>query len=358
MISRALRVEAFDSKNFSRLLQLLDPAGEDAESGRAGWLDRVTGGSTEQGTLPSRAAPAALVLLRGGQPRRIVLLGGGELPLTALPGVVDAAALGRLRKERGLAFVVALATEALPELAAEIQRQLRPRDDLAAQGLAALRLLQRALGRDVLVSPRLLGALPLPPYDLLQRTFDRIFPAGRSVLFYVFEGTQLHCSAILRKRGGDIDLVSSQRAFDAELRVRGLADLPRLRKLVAERYGEVHICMAVPLSAWRRFVAGDRSALARALASRQAVLDPAPAWLRALIGAGAVSEAATRSARFAGKLLSRSPLGSLLGDKPERLVGKIGNPLEALGIDPFEFLRWGRSWSRRSLSLLSSRDES
>lgn len=355
MISRALRLEAFDRRNYGRLLQLLDPPGDDGAAER-GWLDRVTGGSTEQGTLPPRGAPAALVLLRAGRPRRILLLGGGELPLSALSGT-DGAALSRLRKEQGLAFAVALASDALPELTAEIQRQLRPQDDLVAQGLTALRVLQRALGKDVVVSPRLLGALPLPPYDLLQRTFDRIFPAGRSLLFYVFDGARVYSSVIVRKRGADVDLVSSQRAFDAELRVRGLADLPRLRKLVAERYGEVHICLGVPLSAWRRFVAGDRSALARALASRQAVLDPAPAWLRALIGAGAVSEAATRSARFAGKLLSRSPLGNLLGDKPEKLVGKIGNPLEALGIDPFEFLRWGRSWSRRSLGLLSSFDE-
>ena len=263
--------------------------------------------------------------------------------------------LSRLRKGQNLAFAIAVSTEALPELLADLARQHRSDDDPVAQALKAAKRLQRALGKELWLSPRLLGSLPLPPYELLAKSFDRMLPDGHTVMFYVLDQGRCWSSVILRKRAGDIDLISSQAALEAQLRVRSLKDIPAARQLVERRYGRPHLCLAVSLSAWRRFVAGDRSALARALATKQAILDPAPAWVHALIGAAAVSEAASRSARLAGKLLSRSPLGGLLGKAPERIAGKLANPLEGLGVDPWELLAVGRSWSRRALPLLMKR---
>jgi hypothetical protein len=63
-----------------------------------------------------------------------------------------------------------------------------------------------------------------------------------------------------------------------------------------------------------------------------------------------VAEAASRSVRLAGKLLSASGFGArLLGGAAaaERLVQAVSNPLEALGLDPWDLLRWARDWARR-----------
>ncbi|PIE19785.1 MAG: hypothetical protein CSA65_00895 [Proteobacteria bacterium] len=393
MISRDLRVEALDGLQLRRLLELLDPPpstnasrqGSGRGRGeRSGWLGRVAGIAQREPTdeaLPPRMARSALVLLRRGRVERIVLLGAGPLssspnggeqrPAVTTtrwraiggtsqlpPGELDEvspAGLSRLRAREGLAFVVAVHSEAVPRLVAELSTQLTPDDDPMAMGLMAARTMQRALGRDVLLSPRLLGSLPLPRYELLSKTFNRLFPDGRTMMFYVLDEGRVWTSVIWRKRGGHVDLVTSQAALDEQLRVRNLADVAKARALVTRRYGAPHLCLAVPLGAWRRFVAGDRSALARALAIKQALLDPAPTWAHALIGAAAVSDAANRSARLAGKLLSRSPLGSLLGGAPEKLAGKLTNPLEALGVDPWELMRVGRSWTRRALPLIIDR---
>jgi hypothetical protein len=377
MIARDLCVEALDGAQLRRLLELLDPppgaSPRPATRERRGWLGRVTGvaSSAEQPQdeqLPARTARSGLVLLRRGRAERILLLGAGpdtppgwqrlggtlQLPPSELPEV-SPAGLRQLRERERLAFVVVVHTEALPGLIGELSAQVNANADPVEIGLNAARTLQRALGRDVLLSPRLLGALPLPRYELLVRGFDRLLPDGRTTMFYVLDEGRVWTSIILRKRAGEIDLVSSQAALDDHQRVRSLADITRVRALVTRRYGPPHICLAVPLSAWRSFVSGDRSALARALATKQALLDPAPTWLHALIGAAAVSDAANRSARLAGKLLSRSPLGSLLGGAPEKLAGKLANPLETLGIDPWELMKAGRAWTRRALPLIIDR---
>lgn len=84
------------------------------------------------------------------------------------------------------------------------------------------------------------------------------------------------------------------------------------------------------------------AALARAAASRQAVLSPCPTWLLAFVGLGAVSDVAGRSARLAGKLLSKTGLLP----NADKVLQAI-NPLEVLGADPWEALDFARRWSIR-----------
>ncbi len=360
MISRSLKIESLDAEPLRHLLALLDPPKSkgSAPQGASAWIDRLTGGAVNRHEpLPPKTARAALVLLRQGQVVRILLLGAGhldsdgEIPPTCL-GSVDDENLSRLRDKEGLALVIALRSEALPDLVKAIAQRHRPNDDPVAQVLSAARVLQDAIGHDLWISPKNLTSLPLPPYELLSRSFDRMLPDGRTLMFYIFDGGRVWTSLIARKRGGDIDLITSQRALPRESTLRKVSDLLHVRKLVEARYGPPHICLGVTLGDWQRFVHGDRSALARAIATRKAILDPAPAWLRALIGAGAVSEAASRSTRLAGKLLSRSPLGGLLGGAPERLASKLKTPLDALGLDPWELLAVGSSWTRRALPLI------
>jgi hypothetical protein len=55
--------------------------------------------------------------------------------------------------------------------------------------------------------------------------------------------------------------------------------------------------------------------------------------------------------RLAGKLLSSTRLGAKLlpggTEAAERFVQAVSSPLEALGLDPWELLRWSRDWTRR-----------
>jgi hypothetical protein len=353
MISTRLKFTDIDPVHWARLLDLmLPPPGGDPEldlgGGALATLARVTSAPRRSSTALSPEMPA-VVLYRKGRIVRIVRLGGGTLPPDALasPWPED---LRRFRKSRKLPFVAAVDLDALPWLMAEAQRRVALDDDLVAQQLAMLNVFREALGRTVHVDPTPSGEAPPPAHRLLQLTFDRLLPDDTSLVFYLADGRRLWTSLIAAKRGGDLHVVTTHAAIADRVRFGSIrADAKAVLSAVAERFEPPHIGMFLPLQTWHELVAGDRSAIARALAVRRAVIDPAPPWLLALVGAGAMAEGLTRGGRLAGQLLSSSKLGSrLLGGKAAgRVVQTLSNPLETIGLDPWELLRWGRDWRRR-----------
>jgi hypothetical protein len=264
---------------------------------------------------------------------------------------LDAASLAAYRKAHQLPFVIAVDVNAWPRIWAEAQAAVRFDDDLTTQLLGMLRVLRAAVERgEIIAEPRLFSAFPLPAPALAQRTFDRVLPDNRSVVFYLVDRRRVWTSQIAVKRAGVIDHVTTHRAIADTVRFEVVSrDAPRVLEVVARRFAEPHLGLFLPLASWHRLVWGDRSAIARAVSSHEAVLDPCPPWLLALVGIGAVTEAATQSAKLASRLLARS---GLFPSQAEKLLQSVGNPLEALGIDPWEAIVWARDWSRRLLPLL------
>jgi hypothetical protein len=346
MISKDLQIDRIDPPQLSNLLRLFDPPAGAAPAAGGGLLDRLVGGSSSEPPPERYQLRPVIVLCREEQPLRLLQLGGGTLPLGTLRST-RVEHLRAFRRSHRPPFVVVIDVGVLGEIWAEAQQAIKLEDDLVAQQLELLRVLRRAIDRGRLViEPRAFGALPIPPYGLLQRNFDRILPDGRSLVFYLVDRGRIWTSLIVAKRGGDITTITSHQAIADEVRFSAIRrDAPRVLQAVSRRFGPPHIGLFVPLRAWHQLVHGDRSAIARAVAGRQALLDPCPPWLLAIIGAGAMSEAATRSAKLAGKLLARSPLPFAGG--AEKLVKTVANPLDALGIDPWEALAWARDWSRR-----------
>lgn len=352
MLSLTLQMRDINPEHWARLLGLmLPPPGGDPQPGAGrgalSLLARATAPQRVSRTALSPEMPA-IVLTRGGQPVRIVRLGGGTLPVSELNGSVTQEALRALRHRRRLPFVAAVDLNQLPVLWAEAQSVVRIDDDYVAQQLAMLRVFREHLGRSVIVDPRLLGSVPIPTAGLLQRTFDRMLPDGRSLVFYLLEDGAVYTSLIVVKRAGDIELVTTHDAI-SDVRCGSTRDASAVLRAVSQRLAPPHIGVFLPLRVWQETLAGDRSAIARAMAARRAALDPAPAWLLALVGVGVVAEAATRSGRLAGQLLAASKLGARLlpGKATEKVVQTLSNPLDALGLDPWELLRWGRDWRRR-----------
>jgi hypothetical protein len=347
VISPALRMQQINPEHWARLVDcLLPPTGGDPQpelkGGPLALLARASAPPPPSATALSEARPA-IALCRQGRVLRILQLGGGTLPAESLPAV-DAESLRAFRRKHRLPFAAAVDLDALPALWAEAQAAVGLEDDMAVQQLAMLRVFKEHLGRGVLVDPVLLGAVPLPSASLLQLTFDRLLPDNRAFVFYLVEGGAVWTSLIAVKREGDIELVTTHDAIQDRVRFTAIrADAPKVVRAVSERIAPPHIGMFLPLRVWHETVAGDRSAIARALAGRRAVVDPAPPWLLALVGVGAVAEAATRGGRLASQLLASTGLGA----RAEKLMHTLSNPLEALGLDPWELLRWGRDWRRR-----------
>ena len=291
-----------------------------------------------------------VALVRGSQVVRLVRLGGGKLSVGSLRSAgLDELHAFRLR--HGLPFVAAVDIDALPRLWADVQTAVHLDDDLVAQQLAVVRVLQRAVAaQELLVEPRLFGGQPIPPLPVVQATFDRVLPDRRSLVFYLVDRRRIWTSLIAVKRDGDIQLVTTHRAIADEVRFTSIHhDAPRVIEAVTRRYEPVHIGAFLPLSSWHRLIRGDRSAVARAISGRRCVLEPCPPWLLALVGVGVMSEAASHSVRMAGRLLSRT--GLLPGTTAERLLSSVTSPLDALGVDPWEALAWGRDWTQRIMPL-------
>jgi hypothetical protein len=364
VISADLRIERFDRRQLENLQRLMDPPVE-ARDGSATtlrgealrWLDRLTETrSTPSATGDPPLGLPVLLLLREGRPIRGFRLGGEQVPLD---GLADAsrASLRAFRQRQGCSLVIALDGATLPELLARIQQSVRPGSDLVAQLLAMARVVRAERKPPVLLEPEPKSKLPLPSFELLQSTFDRMLPHSHTLVFYLLHERQIWTSLIVRQRGGDIDLITSHAALEPHTRLESLRDAPKLLDQVKRRFGPPHIGAFISLGSWRRFVEGDRAAIGRALAAGEALLDPCPPWLLAIVGAGALSEAANRSARLAGRLLKRAPIGGqLLGSGAERMAARIANPLETLGLDPWELIRAGREWTQQLAPLLRPTD--
>jgi hypothetical protein len=356
MISPTLEMREINPVHWRRLTELLlPPPGGDptprSGGGALSFISRATAPAKVSSTALSPAMPA-VALVRGGQVLRIFQLGGGTLSHTELP-TVSQEELRAFRKRHHLPFVAAVDLDALPDLWSEVQARVSFDDDLVAQQLMMLQTFRRALGRSIWVDPMLFGAAPLPTYKVLQLTFDRMLPDRKSFVFYLTEAGQIWTSLIAVKRHGDLCLVTTHDAIAHRVRLSSIrSDAPAVLKAVSQEIAPPHIGVFLPLSVWHETAAGDRSAIARALAARRAAISPAPPWLLALVGVGAVAEAASRSGRLANTLLKTSRLGAqfLPGQASraaEKLVDTLSNPLEALGLDPWEMLRWGREWRRR-----------
>jgi hypothetical protein len=363
VISPRLKMIDLNPEHWARLMDLmLPPPGGDpepaAKAGPLGLLAKAQARMDAATTKPERSTLAtspnrpAVVLHRGGAILRVVQLGGGVLPHEGLASVstVD---LRAFRKAQALPLLAAVDVAELPKLWASFQTGVQLTDDLALQHYAMLKAFKAAIGRGVEVEPRLFGAAPLPPEAMLQKTFDRLLPDRRSFVMYLVDRGSVWTSVIATKHAGDLQLITTHDAIAAKVRFASIgSDAKKVVKEVGRRFEPVHIGLFLPLSVFHELIAGDLSAIARAMAARKAVLDPAPAWLLGLVGAGAAAEAATRTGRFASGLLRGSKLWQGLGAGPagkaaEKLAQTLSSPLELLGLDPWETLRWGRDWRRR-----------
>ncbi|MFH1131528.1 MAG: hypothetical protein V1754_09340 [Pseudomonadota bacterium] len=358
MISKDLRIQDIDAEHFTNLFRLMNPPTDDLWLSKTGSplgiLERLVGvnrGQREGDKIPIGMPAVALVQKR--KVVRVFRLGGGTMPPGSLRSL-EPSDLRTFRKEHGIPFLVAVDIEALPQIWADMQREVKLEDDLMSQYLCMLRIFQKAMGHSVWMEPRLLNVLPWPSYELLQMTFNHVLPDGKTFVFYLVNDRRIWTSLIVGKRAGDIWLITTHKAISHRIEFSSIREIARqVLKSVSVRFGPPHVGVFLPLGCWAKFVAGDRSAIAIAMASRNAIVDPAPPWFLALIGAGVVTEAASRSVRLAGKLLANTPLRSrFLSQGAERLVQNVINPLEALGLDPWEIMNWGRRWTQRIHPLL------
>lgn len=275
-------------------------------------------------------------------------------------GGTSAQALESLRDALGVDLVVVLADGGLARILGDIESQLRLDQDYAAQVLTALRAVRRAAGRDLWVEPRVTDLIPPLAPEPLQRTFELLFPGPSTLLAYVFDSraagaaARVHASVIAVVRRGEIELVTTHLGLADALPGPALARdwrrrVPRVLELVGERYAAPALGVFLERAAWERIVTGPADQLSRELAAGHVVLDPAPAWLRGLLGGAQLAAAASRGARRIARFVppaARRAATDLARTSQERLRQAGAHPFALLGFDPIELFHRARAYYR------------
>jgi hypothetical protein len=259
---------------------------------------------------------------------------------------VAPARLAELARHLGVRAVVAVERGAVAALSRQLEPALRARQDLVEHGLAALRALKGLAGKGVWTYPELLGLLPAPGYDSVQRTFDLLVPDDSALLAYVIEDDRrrLHASLLARKRRGNIDLVTTHRALRRAVSEETLAGswqtaYPRVLAAAEAALARPSAGIFLERATLQRIMTGPSDQLSRELSARRVIIDPAPAWLLGLLGGATVAAVAGRGARVLAAMLPAAARdrASGLAQRAQAAMRESGmHPFALLGFDPIE----------------------
>lgn len=294
----------------------------------------------------------ALAFTDGPPPAPVVagLVHDGEAPggARALARGVEiaggtSALLAQAARELGVDALVVIDVHVTDMLYDDVARALAP-GDLVAQGLTWLRVCKRYGGRGIWTHPGVLEVIPPALYESLQRTFDLLVPDRSSMVAYVMEddGSDVHASLIVVKRGGDIDLVTTHLGLEDALAGPALARSWRQRyrellTLVGERHAPASLAVFLERRTFERIATGPSDQLAREVSARNVILDPAPAWMLGLLGGATMAAFATRGAKVLARMLP-SPARRMAADLAQTAQNVIresgAHPFDLLGFDP------------------------
>jgi hypothetical protein len=283
---------------------------------------------------------------------------GAVDPATVRLSGTAPADLAQARRALGVGFLAVLTINALGRLQAEIDRRLRLDDDYPGQCLAILRALKQQSGAGIWTEPRVLDLIPPLAQEPLQRTFELLVPNRSAIMAYVFDARppEVHASVIAVVEDGDISLVTTHLGIADALPGPALArswraQTGRVLSLVEERYASPSIGLFADRAALQRILVGPSDQLSREMTAGRVVFDPAPAWLRGLLGGAQLAAFATRSARNLARLVpssARRAAADLAQSAQERLKSAGAHPFALLGFDPLDLWHRVRAYYRPS----------
>jgi len=297
---------------------------------------------------PVRDRPRwALVIVESAEPLRVArVIVAGDRARGAVPAAeaaltsLDGRALAALARRLDVGAVIAVTSDALVRLSAEVERQLGLDQDLVEQGLVVLRALKKLAGHGVWSEPHLLELLPAPSYEPIQRTFDLLVPDGTALLAYVIEDDRsaIHASIIARKHDGDIAAAATHQAIadlvpEAAFARDWAKSHRRVLAAVEERFARPSIGVFLERATLLRVLTGPGDQLARELNARSVVIDPAPAWLLGLLGGATVAAMAGRAASALAQFLPQAAR-----DRASGLAARAGQVMKDSGTHPFALL--------------------
>jgi len=257
----------------------------------------------------------------------------GDWPITAeqLAGRHDAS------------WAISLQRGALEDIMEGLGARLQRSDDLTAQWLIFLSLVQGELARGRIdLWPHRLHGIPVPTEAMITGTLDMVCPAGKTMVVGLFDGDELWTSVALRRGPTGIDLILGPDEARGELGLLSgdsRRDHRHLAHFVADRAGPLSLgCFADHKTFRALEVDPTPGAWALAVAVRDVVLHPVPAAMAVPLGLDVGRAALTALREVAARLDPAGVLTPTLSALRDVTLGQreVG---EVLGFNPFEVLR-------------------
>ena len=335
MISEDIRIQGFDSRAFTNLISLFAPT--------VVWRRERDPSMSDAPEVEETAAPKPDGML-------IVVLSPKDTVRVAFHTV-----RGRVRdfhfegwnklegvaERYGAARIMVIREGALEELTQRASERMHREDDYIAQWLQIARAVREASESGKLaIHPRFSG-IPLPSPQLIRRTIDSILPDDHSFVLAVWRGPVLWTSAILRRRGGEIDWIAGPDqllAWTGPLGGDWRRDHRIVSKVVTEHVAPVHMGIYAELSSIRKLLRSrEAGAWAKAALTRDVIVHPTPPYVAVALGADAMRRVAQKSTGLLGgfdPLARMAPLMTYVRGR----VAEVASVTQSLGFDPLKAL--------------------
>lgn len=281
MIVHDTRIEGFDARSWHRLVTLLVPGA--ASHPPQAW--------SEDGRARRRGGVIVVSLDESGDgARHAVHTARGALPLDAWTSPRELDAFAQRHDAR---FAVALRPGALEALYDRVGGRLTLDDDTWATAWVVAGAVRELLDdRALYLAPAPPAGVPLPPASALAAAWDRALPPGQGVVVALFDEGRLDTGLVAHREGAGLTFVHGPEVITricAPLRGDLEADYRAIRAACDAWAGPLALGIFARTEVLRELLRSDTpGAWTQAVARRDVIFDPLPAWVGLAVGADVV----------------------------------------------------------------------
>jgi hypothetical protein len=334
MISGDVRLEGFDARRWTRLVELFVPA------------PSPTPPAGEEGLA---LGTLVLVVSASGRVRRALHTTRGAVAGLSGERYGDPGLLAGLARAHHARRVLVVREGAIEEIGEAVALRLHRGDDLVTQALVLVRAVREALDSGALqLHPRPFAAVPVPTTAMVMRALDAVLPEGSAAVVATFDGDELATLVALRRTRGEIDrVIGPDRVLGWTGPLGGdwRRDHRHITDRVAEHLAPVHLGVYAQHGDLHALLRNPApGAWAEAVATRHVLVQPSPPYVAVALGADAMRAAALRSRELLRGIDALAPLVPFARLVRSR-IGEIASVTSTLGFDPLRALAL---WLERS----------
>lgn len=315
MLSDNFQFQGFSSASWLRLLSLL-------------------------GYKPHRHKAPVLAIIEGNERQAVAAFttAGDIIPVSEYLG---RDCLPALCNRYGAHKAIAVRQGVLERIVIDASFRMPQDGDLLDQLLPILTGVRDATLRGDLAFHPESGTFPIPTANMVRRAVDHILPNDHAMVVAVWERRELWTALVLRRRGKKIDLCAGPDALLGWVGALG-GDYRRDHRIISRaidhEVAPVHLGLYAQRAQLEQLLRNpDPGSWLKAVALREIVFDPTPAYVNAALAADAARAATERAREVLGglDLLHRlQPYAGALRDQ----LGSISSVTRLLGFNPLHQL--------------------